>query len=204
MINPLKYFRDDYLPWAFWPVLIFALLLGFLGYKYSSVEVGALALTAIFILWYCIETSKLVKTAKSANILSEKTRREMILANQISIQPILALEYAQGPPWLFSLKNVGRGSAINIRIETNNPEYNFRLNGLNVMKDGEEKKVELLRGENELDTEDWQLFGTTPIEATIKFERTKKIFGDKAILKTKIRITNPPKTEIIETYWMPR
>lgn len=202
MKNPFKYLRKDYTPWAFWPILFIATSLGLtIGLLSRSAEVGALIFTAVFIAWYSIETSKLVKETKNANFLGLKTRKEMTLANQLSIQPALILEYKG--VGLLNLKNIGRGAAMNIRIDSHNSEYNFELSGVNAIGSGEEKEVKIKRNGGDLSSEDNLSFGRSPIVATIFFERTKKFKGRVIELRTKIEIQNSPKSKIIDQYWIP-
>lgn len=192
----------DYIPWAFWQVAGCAFVLSVvLGFLLNSAEVGALIFTAAFIAWYSIETSKLVKETKIANQLSSKMRQEMIIATQLSIQPGLILEYQrEDREWSFKLKNIGKGGAINIKIESNRPEYSFELDGLNAMKDGDENLVTLRKERRYLTIEEWRSLESNPIIATISFERTKKY---RRRSTTKIEVQKPPMTKILETNWVP-
>lgn len=202
MKNLFKYLKNDYIPWAFWPFLLSAIILGLTaGLLSYSAEVGALIFTAVFIAWYSIETSKLVKETKGANFLVLKTRKEMTLANQLSIQPALILEYKG--VGLLNLKNIGRGAAMNIRIDSHNPEYNFELSSVNAMGSGEEKEVKIKRNGSDLSSGDNLSLERSPIIATIFFERTKKFKGRIVELRTKIEIKNSPNSKIIDKYWIP-
>ncbi len=189
------------MPWAFWSVFSIATISGLILGRFCSAEVGALVFTAIFIAWYSIETSKLVKETKNANILALKTRKEMTLTNQLSIQPALVLEYEEAG--LLNLKNIGKGAAMNIRIDSNSPEYSFALSGVNAVGSGEEKKVRIKRNNGNLSSEDNLSLERSPIIATVFFERTKRFKGRIVELYTKIEIKNFPNSKIIDKYWIP-
>ncbi len=199
-----QYLGSDYIPWAFWIVTSGAVLSGGITWYFSSAEVGALVFTAIYILWYSIETSKLVKATKEANHLASKTRDEMIMANQLSIQPGLVLEYKRGETaGLFELINIGKGGAINIHIESSNPEFVFKLGGINAIGAGDRAEIILSRIsalQSYLSLDDLSPFGLDPLIATIYFERTKKLPWK---LRTIIEVKNPPNIKILETHWVP-
>ncbi|OGZ67624.1 MAG: hypothetical protein A3D35_02555 [Candidatus Staskawiczbacteria bacterium RIFCSPHIGHO2_02_FULL_34_9] len=171
------------------------MIFGLLSHRW---DVFALMFTAVILFWYSVETSNLVNK-------TEKTRQEMVIANQISVQPILTLEYLQnGSTWHFRLKNIGKGSAMNIEIKSDRQEYIFELSGLNILKYDDEEYIELRKNSNPLSSEDWLLLSSEPIIATIIFYRTKKSNNKLVQLWTKVEIKNPSKTKIIETKWLPK
>src|SRR3990167_5493731 len=101
-------------------------------------NVVALMFTATLVAWYSHETYRLNINMQEANHISGKVRNEMIMANKISLAPGIVMEHGIVDHGVekqkgFFLKNVGKGSAINIRIEeeAEDPVFNFELRGIN-------------------------------------------------------------------------
>lgn len=196
-----KYFKKDYIPWAFWVVLPAAIIGGALSLYFwqDKEEIAALIFTSAFIAWYSIEASKLVKTTKEANLLSRRAKQEMSLANKITILPAVIAEYA--PHWAIKLRNVGNGPALNITVNSDDTNYSFKTDK-NVLASGEEISLEMKKqvGGNwiQMRTEDWVELGTSPLTITISFDRIKKLHN---ALTTKVIFRNPPSCEINEMKW---
>ena len=103
---------------------------------------------------------------------------------------------------MFKLKNIGKGSAINIYIQitSDHPGYEFESNGLNALKDGDQSLILLRKDGRTLTTEEWQALKSSPILAIIYFERTKKLDWS---LRTEVEIKEPQKIKIVKTNWVP-
>lgn len=161
--------------------------------------------TFLVIVIYALETYRLRDETYRLAEATIETKREIKMANQIAIQAGLTLRYQFGkfdgsldPKWVLLLSNIGKASAIRIRIEPENKEFEIRPRGLNAIKDGDYETVDLYyKGEKQ------DLGGSIaaylighPLRATIYFERTKPF---KKPLSTVVEIGGRPKVSIIET-----
>jgi len=163
--------------------------------------------TLFAIVIYSIETYRLRDETYRVAEATIDTKNEMRMANQIAIQPGLTLRYKFGklddsrdPKWVLLLSNIGKASAIKIRIELENKEFEIRPRGLNAIKDGDYEPVDLYYKGEKQDLEGPIAVHLIehPLRATIYFERTKPY---KKLLSTIIEIGGHPEVSIIKTNW---
>ncbi len=163
-------------------------------------DLFALMFTAVYIGWYSWETFNLVHETRFANELSQKMWKEMVMTNKLSIQPIVIMEYDNN--WNLILRNIGKGAAININVETISSEtsYIFKFHK-NILGPGEFVLVQMQRvaddGKHTIDFH--QEFQSNPVSAIIYFDRIKKLPKP---LTTKIEFKNPPTINIQEANWL--
>ena len=191
------------------PLLVYfgiALVLGLLGGWLYGPEVGALLFTAVFVAWYSMETHELTKNTKIANDISSKVKNEIRQTNKISITPGLVLEHRViGESELqergFTLKNIGKGGAMNIKIlnDDQTSHFGFDLNGVSSLGERESVPVRIRRKMQERLSEDhWQTIKVRPLKVTIYFDRIKPLTKK---LTTKMEISYPPNVTVKETDW---
>lgn len=110
------------------------------------IQTIVLAITAVIVLWYAIETARL--------------RREMVRQNEIALRPVLVpIFQTGGKPPSFRLKNIGEASAFNIKLEAVPlfPDWKWELTFecpyyLASREEGEVKIIPLLEGKKVSDT----------------------------------------------------
>lgn len=78
-INVFRFLRKDYISYQFWFWLLVAVITFIVSTYYNSSQIGAVLFTGVLILWYSLETSKLVK--------------EMKITNFLAAQPVIVMDY---------------------------------------------------------------------------------------------------------------
>lgn len=187
-------------------VLAVAGAVGFAGKDEEAFnwEVATLMLTAVFVAWYTIETQKLREATQESNRLSAKMRAEMVIANTLSIQPGVVINYERGEHGnrYLVVSNIGKGPAINLRIESKSGDYLFDLD-TDVLHSGEKRDISLRRkgkdgSADTMITDFAREFDSKSEEATIFFDRIKRW---RTPLSTRVEVKHPPNVRILERNW---
>lgn len=163
----LRYLRKDYIPWQFWPITLFSVIVGLSsGILFKAADVGALVFTAVFIAWYSIETRNLVM--------------EMKITNVLAVQPVVVLDYVREGGWVIYLRNIGKGAAIKLELHPQDQNYKLEMDK-HTLAAGEEILVRIYK-KRQNDQDDWGIvedyhkeFQSNPLQIKIIFHNTLKV-----------------------------